>query len=81
MRNRELWEKTREMLKGHYAYFGVTDNSRGIEQFGYHVKRILFKWLSRQGGRRRLNWEQFTLMEKRFPFPRPRIAVNLISTW
>ena len=79
MCNRELWERTCQMLRGHYAYYGVTDNYRAIDRFGFQVRRILFKWLNRQGGRRPMNWEQFNLMAERFPFPRPRIRVNLIS--
>lgn len=81
MRNRELWAKTREKLRGHFAYFGVTDNSPGIARFRNEVKQILFKWLNRQGGRRRMNWEKFALMEKCFPFPKPRITVNLLPIW
>lgn len=81
MTNRELWETTRAKLRGHYAYYGVTDNSRGIRRFGYEVKRILLKWLNRQGGRRRMNWEKFGLMEKRLPFPKPRIRVHLLPGW
>lgn len=81
MNNRELWEKTHAKLRGHYAYYGVTDNYRGLKRFGYEVKRILFKWLNRQGGRRRMNWDTFNLMEKRLPFPKPRIRVNLLPDW
>ena len=80
MRNRELWEKTRVKLRGHYAYYGVTDNYRSMQCYHYEVKRLLFKWLNRQGGRRRMNWEKFTLMGKRLPFPLPRITVNLFAT-
>ena len=84
MRNGELWEKTRAKLRGHFAYYGVTDNSRSMERYARTVKKLLFKWLNRQGGRRRMNWEKFTLMERRFPFPQPRITVNLFrnpSEW
>ena len=80
MRNGELWERTRAKLRGHFAYYGVTDNSRSLSDFARQVKRLLFKWLNRQGGKRRMNWEKFTLMERRFPFPRPRITVNLFAT-
>ena len=81
MRNGELWERTRAMLRGHIAYYGVTDNSRSLGDFVYQVKRLLFKWLNRQGGKRRLNWAKFTLMERRFPFPPVRITVNLLPIW
>jgi group II intron reverse transcriptase/maturase len=80
MCNAELWERTRMMLRGHFAYYGVTDNSKCLANYAHQVKRLLFKWLNRQGGRRRMNWEKFTLMERRFPFPLPRITVNLFST-
>ena len=77
MINRELWEQAGAKLKGHYAHSGVTDNSPGINRFVYEARGLLFKWLNRQGGKRRMNWEQFALMEKRFPLPQPRITVNL----
>ena len=41
MRNRELWEKTREKLRGHFAYYGVTDNSPGIARFRNADRQIL----------------------------------------
>ena len=75
--NRELWQKACEKLRGHYAYYGVTDNSPGIHRFAFQARRLLFQWLNRQGGKRRMNWEAFARMEARFPLPRPRIRVNL----
>jgi group II intron reverse transcriptase/maturase len=80
MSNAEIWEKTRAKLRGHNAYYGVTDNSRSLGCFTHRVKRVLRKWLNRQGGRRRLNWAKFRLMAERFPFPSPRITVNLLTT-
>jgi group II intron reverse transcriptase/maturase len=77
MRNAEIWEKTRAKLRGHFAYYGVTDNYRSLNDFARQVTRLLLKWLNRQGGKRRMTWEKFTLMERRFPFPPPRITVNL----
>jgi RNA-directed DNA polymerase len=80
MRNGEIWEMTRAKLRGHIAYYGVTDNYQSIHDTIHRVKRLLFKWLNRQGGRRRMNWEKFTLMERRFPFPPARITVNLFTS-
>ena len=74
---RELWEKVCAKLRGHFAYYGVTDNSPGIARFDYEAKRLLIKWLNRRGGKRRMNWEKFTLMESRFPLPKAQITVNL----
>lgn len=72
-----IWEKVRAKLTGHYAYYGITDNSPGISRFAREVKLLLFKWLNRRGKRNCLNWERFSEMLKRFPLPAPRIKVNV----
>lgn len=77
MKTKDLWETTKAKLRGHYNYYGVTDNLRGIERFGHEVKMLLFKWLNRRGKRQCLNWERFDEMLKRFPLPKPRIKVRM----
>ena len=63
-----------QKLKGHYAYYGITFNMRGISAFYKGVKRTLFKWLNRRGGKSTLNWEKFTkLITKWIPVAKPRI--------
>jgi group II intron reverse transcriptase/maturase len=78
MKTRQLWEAFCVKLRGHYAYYGVTDNSPGLARFAYAARRLLKKWFNRRGGRRQLTWEKFILMETRFPLPTPRITVNLL---
>lgn len=73
----EIWETARAKLAGHYAYYGITDNSPGISRFAREVKLLLFKWLNRRGKRGSLTWERFTEMMKKFPLPAPRIKVNI----
>jgi RNA-directed DNA polymerase len=75
----ELMEKVASKLRGHFAYYGVTDNSRGISRFACEIRCLLFKWLNRRGKRGCMNWEKFNLFLKKFPLPRPRIMVNLFS--
>ncbi|WP_419193715.1 maturase [Kolteria novifilia] len=77
MPTRYVWELACAKLRGHYAYYGVTDNHPGIARFAYAVRRLLQKWLRRRGDKRRMNWEKFHLMERRFPLPSPRITVSL----
>ena len=77
MTTRELWESACVKLRGHYTYYGVTDNSFGIVRFYHEAKKLLCKWLNRRGGKRCLNWEKFVLMQQRIPLPQPRIMVNL----
>lgn len=64
-------------LRGHYAYYGVTDNSDAIGRFRYEVRKLLFKWLDRRGKRGSMNWQKFNHILRLFPLPVPRIRVCL----
>jgi RNA-directed DNA polymerase len=66
-------------LRGHYAYFGVTDNSAGINRFTYEVSRLLQKWLNRRGKRKCWNWERFNRIITPI-LPKPRITVNMFAS-
>ena len=79
MKTKELWEIAKAKLRGHYAYYGVTDNLFGIKRFGEEVKKLLFKWLNRRGKRGYLTWQKFGEMLKRFPLPEPRIKVRMFG--
>ena len=61
-----LWMKVR----GHYAYYGITGNGEALKRFRYYVKRIWHKWLGRRN-QRRMSWERFSRLEKRYPLPLP----------
>jgi group II intron reverse transcriptase/maturase len=73
----EIMETAANKLRGHYAYYGVTGNSKSIRNFYYEVERLLFKWLGRRGKRGSLTYEKFRLLLQRFPLPTPRILVKL----
>ena len=79
LKTKEIWGIASSKLRGHYNYYGVTDNYRGIKRFEQAVIRMLFKWMNRRGKRRCLNWEKFNEMLKRFPLPRPRIMVSMFD--
>lgn len=71
---RKLIAQLNLKLTGHYAYYGITFNSRSLNSFYLIIKRMLFKWLNRRGGRNRLNWERFVrLITEWIPLTKPRI--------
>lgn len=78
-KTRELWDRVRANVRGHYSYYGVTDNIAAIARYGRQARKALVKWLNRRGGRQRMTWEKFAKMDKRFPFPRPSISVNMFE--
>lgn len=76
----KLMKTVASKLRGHIAYYGVSDNSQGIGRFAYEVRRLLFKWLNRRGKRGCMSWEKFENLLKKFPLPAPRIMVNLLTS-
>jgi group II intron reverse transcriptase/maturase len=73
----DIIDTTANKLNGHYAYYGVTGNSKSIRMFYHEVELLLFKWLGRRGKRDSLTFAKFKLLLQRFPLPRPRILVKL----
>ncbi len=49
-------------LRGHYNYYGITFNSRGINRYFREVSKVLLKWINRRGGKKAWNWERYRLL-------------------
>ncbi|MBX3130131.1 MAG: hypothetical protein KF718_25665 [Polyangiaceae bacterium] len=64
-------------IQGHFNYFGVSGNFRSLLMLVEETKWVWFKWLRRRSQRAHLTWEGFGELLKRFPLPRPRIAVRV----
>jgi RNA-directed DNA polymerase len=62
------------MLKGHFAYFGISGNSKRLTAVVYWTRRLWRKWLSRRSWKSYLTWEQFLRLVERYPLPPPRIV-------
>jgi hypothetical protein len=62
------------VMRGHYAYYGITGNSRRLSWYADQVVRIWQKWLSRRDRGSRLHWSQFTALLQRHPLPAARIV-------
>jgi len=71
---KEWWEQLITKMKGHYAYYGVSDNSRSLKAFYQAVVRLAHKWINRRGQRVTMGWQRFNEYLKRHPLPSPRIV-------
>jgi RNA-directed DNA polymerase len=58
-----------QKLRGHFGYYGIRGNSRGINRFAYAARVLWRKWLNRRSQRRSLTWEAFNRLLKRYPLP------------
>ncbi|RLF43753.1 MAG: group II intron reverse transcriptase/maturase, partial [Thermoplasmata archaeon] len=65
------WQKLRAKLRGHFRYYGVSGNFRGIQRFYYQVIKLVFKWLNRRSQKKSFNWDQFKKYLQRYPLPEP----------
>ena len=65
-------------LRGHYQYYGVTDNTREVKSFLCTTKKLLFKWLNRRSQRRSYTWDTFNYgLLRTFPLLEASIKVSL----
>jgi len=70
----ELIAKLNQKLGGHYSYYGITFNIRGLYVYYEQVKKLLRKWLGRRGGKNKWTWERVDkLITEWIPLSKPRI--------
>ncbi len=62
------------MMRGHYAYYGITGNFRRISWYARQVAAIWQKWLSRRDRRSRFPKSRFSALLQRHPLPVARIV-------
>jgi RNA-directed DNA polymerase len=70
----EWWKLLIAKMRGHYAYYGVSDNSRSIGLYYWKVIGMVYKWLNRRDQRGSMNWEGFQKYLGKYPLPKPRIV-------
>ena len=71
-------------LLGHYAYYGVSGNSRALGGFWHAVKQLWHYWLRRRSRAAQEGARLWDLLETRFRLPRARIVHKTIDpqlTW
>lgn len=57
------------VVVGWINYHAISDNDRRVKAFVLAVKRLLFKWINRRGGRKKMNWLRYTRMLRYYRFP------------
>jgi group II intron reverse transcriptase/maturase len=75
----EFVETVRKKLRGHYQYYGVSDNYGGIHAYYSAVLRLVHKWRNRRSQKRSFTLDKFKLFLIRNSFPMPQIVVNLFG--
>ena len=76
---KDVMATVRRKLIGHYNYYGITDNIKGIYDFTYAINKLLYKWLNRRSQKKSYTYDGFNMMIKWFNLPMPKIKVNIYA--
>jgi len=76
---REQWKILKAKVSGHYAYYGITGNSRSLGEFLWLVNRQWKYWLNRRNREHSMTWQKFNLLLKRYPLPLPKIVHSVFK--
>jgi len=73
---KEWWKILKAKLRGHFQYYGVSDNYRSINKFYFRTLRMVRKWMNRRSQKRTMSWEKYSKYLEYYPLPKPRIVHN-----
>ena len=76
MRHSSIREQTdglNQMLRGHYAYYGIAGNIRALQRVHRAVERYWRKMLSSRSWKGEVRWTAFHRVKERFPLLRPKL--------
>jgi RNA-directed DNA polymerase len=73
------WRIIGMKLRGHYQYYGVTGNYRGIKEYYYNVIKMIFKWLNRRSQKKSFTLVNYLKYLETHKLPKPKICHNLFE--
>jgi RNA-directed DNA polymerase len=72
---REQASNLNQVLRGHYAYYGIAGNFRAVQRVHRAVERYWHQMLCSRSRQGRISWEVFHRIKARFPLQRPRLRL------
>ena len=70
---REPADSLHQMLRGHYAYYGIAGNIRALQRVPRAGERYWRILLSSRSWKGQVLWKQFHPIKERFPLVRPKL--------
>ena len=64
-----------QILRGHYAYYGIAGNLRALQKVHRFVERYWRKILCSRSQKGNVPWEVFHRIKERFPLQRPKLRL------
>jgi RNA-directed DNA polymerase len=76
----EKWIETiKKKLIGHYNYYGISENYKGIERYYNQTIKLIYKWINRRSQKKSYNWDKFSRFIKYQQLPKPKIYHSLYT--
>ena len=69
----DQWRWLSAVLRGHYAYYGLTGNYRAMKRFSREVETLWQRSLHRRSQKAKMFWPRFLRLLRRLPLPEPTI--------
>jgi len=73
---KDWWNILKAKLRGHFQYYGVSENYAGIKRFYNSTIRMVRKWMNRRSQKGKMCWDRFLNYLKHYPLPKPKIVHN-----
>jgi RNA-directed DNA polymerase len=80
VKTKEWWSTLKAKLRGHFQYYGVSENYDGLVRFYKFAIKTVRKWLNRRSQKRKMNWERYTAYLEHYPLPQPKIVHNFYTS-
>ena len=74
VKTKDWWNTLIQKLRGHFQYYGVSENYESIVMFYKATIRMVRKWMNRRSQKRKMSWENFSNYLNHYPLPKPKIV-------
>ena len=77
---KDWWTMLGTKLRGHYEYYGVSENYTSIHKFYALAVKLARKWMNRRSQKKAMTWETMKEYLHHYPLPKPKIRHNFYVT-
>ena len=70
---KDWWKILSLKLKGHYEYYGISENYLSIYKFYKLAIKLAKKWMNRRSQKRTMSWDKMKSYLLLYPLPKPSI--------
>lgn len=78
-RLKEQVDKINQVLRGHYAYYGLGGNFNSLSKVYRIVERYWHKLLCSRSWKSYISWDKFILIKKQYPIQQPKLKYSFVE--